>query len=83
MEYTTKGRDFAACNDRPAPVPSGIGAKLARLARRLTDALAQKGQRDVERRMARLLARSSGRVTDSTEREILREAVASDWNPPQ
>jgi len=83
MQYTNNGGHFAACSDRTAPVADGIGAKLARLARRLTDAIAQQGQRDVDRKVARVLARSSGRITDGTEREIMRKAPASGWSPPQ
>ena len=56
-----------------APVANGVGAKLKRLARRLTGALAAQRQREVDREIARLLARSGGRITDSMEREMMRE----------
>jgi hypothetical protein len=65
-----------------APFANGIGAKLARLTSRLNDALAAQRQRDVDREIARLLARSGGRITDSTEREIMRKALESDWSLP-
>jgi len=83
MEYTIHCGDFAACSDRMAPVANGIGAKLARLARRLTDALVAPGQREVDREIARLLANSGGRITDSMEREIMRKALGSGWSLPQ
>ena len=83
MAYTTHRRDFGLCSDRPAPVANGVGVKLARLARRLSDALAAERQREVNREIVRVLARSSGRITDSMEREIMQKALASDWRQPQ
>jgi hypothetical protein len=83
MEYRTHCGDFAVCSDRMAPVANGIGAKLARLARRLTDALVAPHQREVDREIARLLACSGGRITDSMEREIMEKVLASDWSLPQ
>jgi hypothetical protein len=83
MERTTHCGDFAVCSDGMAPVANGVGSKLARLARYLTDAFAQQRQRDVDREVARVLARSGGRMTDSMEREIMWKALAPDWSPPQ
>ena len=83
MACTTHSGDFGLCSDRTAPVANGVGAKLARLARRLTDALAAQRQREVDREIARVLARSGGRITDSTEREIMRVALESHWSLPR
>jgi hypothetical protein len=83
MEYATHSRDFGLCSDRTATVANGIGARLARLASRLTDALAAPRQREVDREIASILARSGGRMTDSMEREMMEKALASDWSPPQ
>jgi hypothetical protein len=83
MGYTTHRGDFALCSDRTAPVANGVGAKLVRLARRLTDALAQQRQREVDREIARVLVRSGGRLTDSMEREIMQKVLGSDWSLPQ
>jgi hypothetical protein len=82
MDTTHRG-DFAVCSERAAPVANGVGAKLKRLARRLTDALAQQRQREVDREIALVLARSGGRITDSMEREMMRIALESDWNLPR
>jgi hypothetical protein len=82
MAYTTHSRDFGLSGDRTAPVANGIGAKLARLVRRLSDARAQR-QRKVDREIALVLARSGGRITDSMEREMMEKALASDWRLPQ
>ena len=83
MACTTHNADFGLGGDRTAPAASGIGAKLKRLARRLTDALAAQRQREVDREIARILARSGGRITDSVEREIMQKVLASDWSLPQ
>ena len=52
MGYATHRRDFDLCGDRTAPVANGIGAKLARLVRRLSDAPAAQRQREVDREIA-------------------------------
>jgi hypothetical protein len=83
MAYATHSADFDLCGDRTAPVANGVGAKLERLARRLTDALEARRRSEVDREIARLLARSGGRLTDSLEREIMRKVFASDWSLPQ
>jgi hypothetical protein len=82
MPHTTHSGDFGVCGDRTAPVANGLGAKLARLARRLSNAPAAQRQKEVDREMARLLARSGGRMTDSMEREMMEKALASDWSLP-
>ena len=71
------------CSDRTVPVANGGGARLKRLARRLTDALEAPRRTEVDREAARLLAQSAGRLTDSMEREIFRKVFASDWSLPQ
>ena len=76
-------RDFGLCDDRAASVANGVGAKLRRLARRLTDALDAQRRREVDREISRLLAQSGGRLTDSLEREIMRKVFASDWSLPE
>jgi hypothetical protein len=70
MASATHSGDFGLCGSRTAPVANGVGAKLKGLARRLTDALKAQRRREVDREMARLLAQSGGRLTDSLEREI-------------
>jgi hypothetical protein len=83
MTYTTHSADCGLCSGRTAPVANGIGAKLKRLARRLTDGLAAQRRRELDREIARLLAQSGGRITDSMEREIMQKVFASDWSLPQ
>jgi hypothetical protein len=68
--------------DRAAPVANGVGAKLKRLARRLSFALKRQRRSQVDREIAGLLAQSGGRLTDSMEREIMQKVFASDWSLP-
>jgi hypothetical protein len=74
---------MTVCGDRAAPVANGVGARLKRLACRLTDALEAPRRTEVDREAARLLAESGGRLTDGMEREIFRKVFASDWSLPQ
>ena len=83
MANAMQCRDFGLGGDRAAPVANGVGAKLRRLARRLTDALDAQRRREVDREIARLLAQSGGRLTDSLEREIMLKVFASDWSLPE
>ena len=69
---------MTVCGDRAAPVANGVGAKLKGLASRLTDALEAPRRTEVDREIARHLAQSGGRLTDSMEREIFRKVFASD-----
>jgi hypothetical protein len=83
MACTAHREDFDLGGDRAAPVANGVGAKLRRLAGRLTDALEAQRRREVDREIARLLACSGGRLTDSLEREIMRKVFASEWSLPE
>ena len=83
MAYATLRENFGLCCDRAATVANGVGAKLKRLARRLTDALEAQRRSEVDREIASLLAQSGGRLTDSLEREIMQKVFASDWSLPQ
>jgi hypothetical protein len=83
MASATQSGDFGLCGDRATPVANGFAARLKRLARRLTDALEAQRRSELDREIARLLASSGGRLTDSLEREIARKVFASDWSLPQ
>jgi hypothetical protein len=83
MSCTTHIEDLGLSGDRTARVANSISATLARLVRRLSDVPAAQRQRQVDREIAGLLARSGGRLTDSMEREMMEKALASDWIPPQ
>ena len=83
MSCTTHTGDFGLSGDRTGPGANGIGARLARLARRLSNAPAAPRQSELDREIGRLLGRSGGRITDSMEREMMEKALGSDWSPPQ
>ena len=83
MAYVTHGGNFGLRGDCSARVANGVVAKLRRLARRLSDAVEAPRRTEVDRQMARLMAQSGGRLTDSMEREIFRKVFASDWSLPQ
>ncbi len=83
MAYAAHSRDYDLSGDRTAPVANGVGAKLARLARRLSDGPAAQRRREVDRQIALMLARSGGRITDSMEREMMEKALGSDWSMPR
>ena len=73
---------MTVCVNRAASVAHGVRAKLKRLARRLSFTLKAQRRSPVDREIARLLAQSGGRLTDSLEREIIRTVFESDWSPP-
>ena len=83
MAYGTNSENFGLCCDGAAPVGNGVGAKLKRLARRLSFAFEAQRRGQVDREIAHLLAQSGGRLTDSLEREIMQKIFASDWSLPQ
>jgi hypothetical protein len=83
MAYVTHSGNFGLSGDRAAAAANSVGAKLKRLARRLGLALEAQRRSEVDREIARLLAQSGGRLTDSLEREIMQKVFASDWSLPQ
>jgi hypothetical protein len=83
MANITHSGDFDLCGACAAPVAIGVGGKLRRLARGLTDAFEAQRRSEVDREIARLLAQSGGRLTDSLEREIMQKVFVSDWSLPQ
>ena len=83
MAYATHDEDFGLCGGRPAPAANGVGHWLKRLGRRLTGAIEAERRSEVDRQIARLLARNGGCLTDSLEREIMRKVFASEWTLPQ
>lgn len=82
MASTTHSGHFGAYAERAAPVADSVGAKLNRVFRSLADVLEERRQRDVEQMIARLVAQSGGRFTDSLEAEITRKILGSGWGLP-
>ena len=82
MASATHTGDFDRCDDRAGHVATSVGARLKRLAHRLDGAFETRRRKAFDQEIARLLAQSGGRLTDSLEREIMRKVFASDWNLP-
>jgi hypothetical protein len=79
MASAAHNESFGFYGDRMASAAGGVGARLRALARLVSEALEAQRRRAVEREIARLVARSGGRLTDSLEREIARRVLASEW----
>jgi hypothetical protein len=74
MAYATLSDNFGLCCNRAATVANGVSAKLKQLARRLSFEAQRRSE--IDREIARLLAQSGGRFTDSLEREIMQKVFA-------
>jgi hypothetical protein len=81
MAYATHNEDFGSCGG--SPLAASNANKFMKLARRLSGAFRGHRESEVDREIARLLARSGGCLTDSLEREIMQKVFASEWSPPQ
>jgi hypothetical protein len=75
MACTTHSVDLGRSLDRRAPAATRVGATLAKLARRVSGSLAARGQKEIDRGFAYILARSGGHITDSMEREMMRKVL--------
>ena len=79
MAGATHNGVLSLYGDRAASVAEAVGGGLKKLAGRLNDAIEFYRRRQTDVEIARLLARSGGRLTDSVEREIAEAILASDW----
>jgi hypothetical protein len=71
MTYPAHHRDFVPhFRDKAATTRSGAVANKAGVLRRIFDAIVEPRQTQVDRDIARILARSGGRLTDDIEREM-------------
>jgi hypothetical protein len=82
MASATHGGVPSLNGDRAASVANAVGSGLKKVGRGLNEAFEAPGRREVDRKIARVLALSGGRLTDSVEREIARTLLASDWHLP-
>jgi len=79
MSYLAHRKDFNPyVHVTPEPKKNEPAAKPG-LLRRIFDALVHSRQRQAEREIARHLARSGGRLTDSLEREMMQNLTRSNW----
>jgi hypothetical protein len=72
MFQTAQHNDFASYVGPSRSARRKASANRPGLLRRLIDAIYESRQRQADREIARILARSGGRITDATEREMTR-----------
>jgi hypothetical protein len=75
MADAAKTRDFGPSIGRSGSPWRTASAPRRGILRRLLDALYESRQRQAEREIAAILARSGGRLTDTTEREMTRRLM--------
>ena len=83
MTYPAHHRDFAPYFGDKASTRSSAVANKAGVLWRIFDAILESRQKQVDREIARFLARSGGRFTDDFEREMTRRLVTGNWNVHQ
>jgi len=82
MASATHSAHFGVHADRATPFAVAVGARLKGLARLLADVLEERRRRDADAVIARLMAQSGGRMTDSLEREITQKVLGAGWSLP-
>jgi hypothetical protein len=83
MTYAAHHRDFSSCFGGKASARSNAVANKAGILRRIFDAIFESRQKQVDRDIARFLARSGGRLTDDIEREMTQRLLTGNWNAHQ
>ena len=82
MATITHGAVLTLYGDLAASVANAVGSGLKKVGRRLNEAFEAPRRREIDRKIARVLALSGGRLTDSVEREIARTLLESDQHLP-
>ena len=80
MTYAANYRDFGSCFRNRASTKSSPDENKPGILRRIFGAIFETRQQQIEREVARFVARSGGRITDDIERKILQHFFASNWN---
>jgi hypothetical protein len=78
MATIAHGAVLTLYGDLAAAVANAIGSGLKKLERGLNEAFEAPARREVDRKIALVLERSGGRLTDSVEREIARTLLQPD-----
>ena len=80
MAYAAHHRDLVPyfC-DKASATKSNAEANKAGVLRRIFDAISEPRQKQADRDIARLLARSGGRLTDDMEREMTQRLLTGNW----
>ena len=83
MTYAANYRDFGSHFRDKNSAKSGPDANKRGILRRIFGAIFETRQDQIEREVARFVARSGGRITDDIERQIMQHFFASNWNARQ
>ena len=80
MTYAAHHKEFASYVGDRAPPKRDAVANQTGILWRIIDAIFESRQRQADRESARFLARSGGRLTDDTERQMMRHLSTSNWS---
>ncbi len=83
MTYAANYRDFGSCFRDKDSTKSSPDANKPGILRRILGAIFETRQDQIEREVARFVARSGGRITDDIERQIMQHFFTSNWNARQ
>jgi hypothetical protein len=84
MTYAANYRDFGSCFRDKDSTKSGPDANKRGILRRIFGAIFETRQEQIEREVARFVARSGGRITDDIERQIMQHFFYEQlWNARQ
>jgi hypothetical protein len=83
MTYAANYRDFSSCFRDKTSAKSSPDATKPGIMRRIFGAIFETRQEQIEREVARFVARSGGHITDDIERKIIQHFFTSNWNARQ
>ena len=80
MTCAANYRDFGSYFRHKDSTQSSPDANKPGILRRIFGAIFETRQEQIEREVARFVARSGGRITDDIERQIMQHFFTSNWN---
>ena len=83
MEIAANYRDFGSYFPHKDSTKSSPDANKPGILRRIFGAIFETRQEQIEREVARFVARSGGRITDDIERQIMQHFFTGNWNARQ
>ena len=83
MTYAANYRDFGSYSRDKGSTKSSPDAKKPGILRRIFGVIFETRQEQIEREVARFVARSGGRITDDIERQIMQRFFTNNWNARQ
>ena len=82
MTCAANYKDFGSYFRHKVSTKSSPDANKPGILRRIFGAIFETRQEQIEREVARFVARSGGRITDDIERQIMQHFFTSNWNAP-